>query len=343
MRAASAVPGSSTVGGVVAHRRLQVGRDAVVGARRRCRVLEDADAARRRARSGRRRGARRARRPAVGDRERDELAEAGLGVGAGAGAAAVGPARRGAGAGRAGCPPGARRGGSCGRPSRRSACPWSRGSAACAIVSASAASLVVTAPPSPKAPRFLDGKNEKVAIVPQRAGAAAVVQDRCRRPGRRPRCTGTPSASISAIGATLPNRWTAITALVRGVSTAAHRLRRSCTNVSGSTSHQTGTAPSEAIGSAEAKNVKRRDDDLVARADAQRAQREQQRVGAVGHADGVRRCRCRRRTRARRPDLGAEDEAPASRISLTFARISASIGGERRGRVEERDGHAQSG
>ena len=32
--------------------------------------------------------------------------------------------------------------------------------------------------------------------------------------------TGTPSASISAIGATLPNRCTAMTAFVRGVSAA---------------------------------------------------------------------------------------------------------------------------
>ena len=74
-------------------------------------------------------------------------------------------------------------------------------------------------PPSPKAPRFFEGKNENVAAVPS-------------APGRPPPAasepaawaasssTGTPSASISATGATLPNRCTAITAFVRGVSAA---------------------------------------------------------------------------------------------------------------------------
>ena len=63
--------------------------------------------------------------------------------------------------------------------------------------------------------------------------------------------TGTPSASISAIGATLPKRWTAMTALVRGVS-AAFTVSGVTHMVSGSTSQKTGVAPVGGIASAEA-------------------------------------------------------------------------------------------
>ena len=61
--------------------------------------------------------------------------------------------------------------------------------------------------------------------------------------------TGTPSASISATGATLPNRCTAMTALVRGVS-AARTVSAVTQNVSGSTSQNTGRAPVGGIASA---------------------------------------------------------------------------------------------
>ena len=109
---------------------------------------------------------------------------------------------------------------------------------------------MTTAPPSPNAPRFLDGKNENVEIVPS-------------APARRPSAaeapaawaasssTGTPSASISATGATLPNRCTTITAFVRGVS-AARTVSGVTQNVSGSTSQNTGRAPVGGIASADA-------------------------------------------------------------------------------------------
>ena len=61
--------------------------------------------------------------------------------------------------------------------------------------------------------------------------------------------TGTPSASISRTGATLPNRCTAITALVRGVS-AARTVSAVTQNVSGSMSQKTGCAPVWGIASA---------------------------------------------------------------------------------------------
>ena len=107
----------------------------------------------------------------------------------------------------------------------------------------------MTAPPSPNAPRFLDGKNENVAAVPSAPG-------RPPSPPEPAACaasssTGTPSASISATGATLPNRCTAITAFVRGVS-AARTLSAVTQNVCGSTSQNTGRAPVSGIASADA-------------------------------------------------------------------------------------------
>ena len=61
--------------------------------------------------------------------------------------------------------------------------------------------------------------------------------------------TGTPSAAISATGATLPNRCTAITAFVLGVS-AACTVSAVTTYVSGSMSQNTGVAPVGGIASA---------------------------------------------------------------------------------------------
>src|SRR5881628_3609697 len=108
------------------------------------------------------------------------------------------------------------------------------------------------APPSPNAPRFFDGKNENVAAVP----SAPALTPSSVEPAAwaASSSTGTPSASISATGATLPNRWTAMTALVLGVS-AAFTVSAVTHIVSGSTSQKTGTAPVGGIASAEAQNV----------------------------------------------------------------------------------------
>ena len=73
-------------------------------------------------------------------------------------------------------------------------------------------------PPSPKPPRFFEGKNENVAAVPSAPGRPALDTEPAAWAASS--STGTPSASISATGATLPNRCTAITAFVRGVSAA---------------------------------------------------------------------------------------------------------------------------
>ena len=106
--------------------------------------------------------------------------------------------------------------------------------------SASASSSVSTAPPSPKPGRFLEGKNDSVAAAPK---------DPARAPSRvepaawaESTSTGTPSSSISGVGATFPNRSTATTARVRAVS-AARTVSGVTQNVSGSTSQNTGRAP----------------------------------------------------------------------------------------------------
>src|SRR5204863_6706113 len=108
-------------------------------------------------------------------------------------------------------------------------------------------SFVVIAPPSPKQPRFFDGKKLNVAIDPSEPGRPSGPTE----PAAWAACssTGTPSASISATGATLPNRWTAMTAFVAGVS-AARTVSAVTQNVAGSTSQKTGRAPVGGIGSA---------------------------------------------------------------------------------------------
>jgi hypothetical protein len=104
-------------------------------------------------------------------------------------------------------------------------------------------------PPSPKAPRFFEGKNENVAAVPRAPGrASGVVEPAAWAASSR---TGTPSPSISATGATLPNRCTAMTAFVCGVS-AARTVSAVTQYVSGSMSQKTGRAPVAGIASAEA-------------------------------------------------------------------------------------------
>jgi hypothetical protein len=105
------------------------------------------------------------------------------------------------------------------------------------------------APPSPKQPRFLDGKKLNVAAVPSAPGRPASVVVPAAWAASS--STGTPSASISATGAALPNRCTAMTAFVRGVS-AARTVSAVRQNVSGSTSQNTGVAPVGGIASADA-------------------------------------------------------------------------------------------
>ena len=88
-------------------------------------------------------------------------------------------------------------------------------------------------PPSPKQPRFLEGKKENVAALPSAPGRPVVQIEPAAWAASSN--TGTPSACISATGATLPNRCTAMTAFVRGVSTA-RTVSAVTQNVAGSTS-----------------------------------------------------------------------------------------------------------
>ena len=70
--------------------------------------------------------------------------------------------------------------------------------------SASSASSVVIAPPSPKHGRFLEGKKLNVPIAPSAPARASPVLDPAACAASS--STGTPSAAISPIGATLPKR-----------------------------------------------------------------------------------------------------------------------------------------
>ncbi len=104
------------------------------------------------------------------------------------------------------------------------------------------------APPSPNAPRFFEGKKLNVAALPSAPGrrpSAASEPAACAASSS----TGTPSASIAATGATLPNRCTAMTAFVAGVS-AARTVSGVTHPVAGSTSQKTGRAPVGGIASA---------------------------------------------------------------------------------------------
>ena len=97
-----------------------------------------------------------------------------------------------------------------------------------------------------EAPEVLGGKEAE-----RRRGAQGARATDLRQRARRAASssTGTPSASISATGATLPKRCTTTTALVRGVR-AARTVSAVTQNVSGSTSQNTGSAPVGGIASA---------------------------------------------------------------------------------------------
>jgi hypothetical protein len=111
------------------------------------------------------------------------------------------------------------------------------------------------------------GPGERVVVGGDRAAVAVATEvlggkeAPCRRSPERPAAervpaawaasssTGTPSASMSATGARLPNRCTATTAFVAGVSAAA-TAPAVTQQVSGSTSQKTGRAPVGGIASA---------------------------------------------------------------------------------------------
>ena len=122
----------------------------------------------------------------------------------------------------------------------------------------------------------------------ERAGAASVARS-SRPPARRPRATGTPSASISSTGATLPNRWTATTAFVRGVSAARTVSGRDAERVRVDVAEDRRRARRRDRLGARVER-ERRDDDLVARP----------RRRARAARSSAPRCRWPRRPRGRR-------------------------------------------
>ena len=115
---------------------------------------------------------------------------------------------------------------------------------------------VVSRPASPKAPRFLLGKNEKQPNAPMRAEPDAICRSR-RSPAprlRSPECRrGWRRVMIGSMSAPRPNRCTGMIALVRGVIAAA-ACAGSMLNVAGSMSTSTGVAPTRTTAPAVAKN-----------------------------------------------------------------------------------------
>ena len=112
--------------------------------------------------------------------------------------------------------------------------------------------------------------------------------------------TGTPSASISRTGATLPNRCTAMTAFVAGVR-AARTVSAVTQNVSRVDVAEHGAGARERDRLRRGVEGERRDDDVVARADAERAEGEHQGVRAVRRPRRRGACRGRRRSSRSKP------------------------------------------
>ena len=204
------------------------------------------------------------------------------------------PRRQGAAAWRAGSPPAACRCGSCRR--RRGARTWaaSRARAGGARGRRSRRRRSRTAPASPAAPRFFDGKKLK-----RRAA-------RCRCPSVRQadrlrRVLDDGHARLARSGASSqarPNRCTGKMARVLRVT----RASAACgVEVEGARidvgEHRARAQPRDGAGGGEERQ--RRGHHLVAGADAERHERDQQRVGAARHRDGVAHARSRRRARAR--------------------------------------------
>ena len=172
----------------------------------------------------------------------------------------------------------------------------------------------------------LRGEERERGRRAERARPARRRRSASRPPGRRPR-----APARRAPRSPRPARRCRTGARRRPPSCAASAPR--CTvsavtqNVSGSTSQNTGRAPVGGIASAERVEGEGRHDDLVAGPDAERAQRERQRVGAVGHADRVARRRGRRRTRASKASTsGPRMNAPRSSTAAMRASSSARRG-----------------
>ena len=108
-----------------------------------------------------------------------------------------------------------------------------------------------------------------------------------------------------------PYRWTGRIAFVFGVIAFASCLRIDVEGVPGSMSTKTGCAPTPHDRPRRGEERVRRRDDLVAGPDPERHQRDEQGVGAGGHADGVLRAAVVGDRLLERLDLRAQDEALA--------------------------------
>ena len=139
-----------------------------------------------------------------------------------------------------------------------------------------------------EAAEVLGGEEAEHAEVAEAAGLAAEVE-LAPHAWQASSMTGRPCASATLRMASMshgrPKRSTGMMALVRGVM-AASMLAGSRFSVSGRMSTKTGLRAGLGDGLGRGVERERRGDDLVAGADAERAQRDGEAVGAVGDADG---------------------------------------------------------
>ena len=200
--------------------------------------------------------------------------------------------------------------------------------------SASASSSVAIAPPSPRQGRFFEGKKEKVAASP--SAPAAFPSSSAPAACAASSSTGRPSSRSSGTGATLPNRCTGTIAFVRGVSAAftvsAVTQKRVEVDVA---EHRRGARDERRLGGGV--EGERGHHHLVARPDAERAQGDRQRVGAVGHADAVTHAQVGGELALERLHLGAEDVAPVAHHAVDRRAEAVVVGLEAGG--EQRGGH----
>ena len=151
-----------------------------------------------------------------------------------------------------------------------------------------ASSSHVTAPASPNAPRFLDGKNENAAIVPstpaRRPSYSAPTA--CAASSTTARLCFAAMRLISSIAAHWPYRCTGMIAFVHERDARLDLLRIDV--VVGEIDVDEHRRRAEAVDHAGGGEERiRGDDDLVARPDAENHQRDQQRVGAGRKSDRV--------------------------------------------------------
>ena len=189
-------------------------------------------------------------------------------------------------------------------------------------------------PPSPNAPRFLEGKKENVAAVPSAPGRASGAA----RAGRLGGVLEHRDAERLYLGhrSDVAEQVDGDHRLGAGPEHGLHGLGGEAVRVGVDVAeHGCGAGRGDRLD----RGVERErgNDHLVAGPHAHRPQRDRDRVGAVGHADGVPAAAVRRELLLERLHLGAEDEAPRVQHPRDGLAQLVAERRQRRGGVEQGD------